>query len=201
MEYKLYFDGACELANPGGFATYGFVVFRDKELVKSENGIACEPFSTCSTNNYAEYTAMIKGLKYCVNNGISELSVKGDSKLIINQMNGIYDVKSQNIIPLFQKAKSLSQQFKKISYIWIPREQNRFADRLSKDIYKNIVRKGLFKNIDTSLIKIPFGKYKGKTFEWLVANQKSYLFWLLEQSWISPDWKSIVAVVLEKSNL
>jgi len=201
MEYKLYFDGACELTNPGGVTTYGFAVFRNKELIKTENGIACEPFSICSTNNYAEYTAMIKGLKYCIDNGISELSVKGDSKLVINQINGVYSVKSQNIIPLFQKAKDLSQQFKKISYIWIPREQNKLADRLSKDIYKKIVRKGLFKNIDTSLIKIPFGKYKGKTFEWLAMNQKSYLSWLLNQSWVPFDWKSVVTVVLEKSNL
>ena len=140
---EVYFDGACEPVNPGGIATFGFVIYKDREMVKAEKGLACEPFSSYASNNVAEYTAMIKALEFMVKNGLCgesvHVTVKGDSQLTIRQMNGIYAVRAPRIIPLFKRAKELTKKIKHIRFIWVPREQNTVADDLSHQAYTEYV--------------------------------------------------------------
>ena len=136
---EVYFDGACEPVNPGGIATFGFVVYKNGETLKTEKGLACEPFSSYASNNVAEYTAMIKSLEFIVKNGFCgkniHVTVKGDSQLTIRQMNGIYAVRAPRIIPLFKRAKELTKKIKNIRFVWVPREQNTVADDLSHQAY------------------------------------------------------------------
>ncbi|ADC64740.1 ribonuclease H [Ferroglobus placidus DSM 10642] len=131
MKGVLYFDGACLPVNPGGIATYGFVIITPSGEIVKEKGIAAEK----GTNNIAEYTALIRGLEKALELGIDELIVRGDSQLAIYQMNGVYAVKSPNIIPLWQRAMELAGKFRKIRFEWVPREQNSAADELSTQAY------------------------------------------------------------------
>ena len=133
----VYFDGACEPINPKGIATYGYVIYRDEQKITEGSGLACEPFSWNSSNNVAEYTALVKALEYLVENGLTDkqVVVRGDSQLVIRQMIGRYSVKSERIKPLYEKAVELTSKFKEIEFEWIPREYNEEADNLSHKAY------------------------------------------------------------------
>ncbi len=131
MKATLYFDGACLPINPGGVATYGYVLSSNGEIIEKKGGIAAEK----GTNNIAEYTAMIKGMARALELGFDELIVKGDSELAINQMIGRYTVRAPKIYPLWLKAQKLAKSFRRVRFEWVPREQNRIADRLSTKAY------------------------------------------------------------------
>ena len=89
-------------------------------------------FPTSSgTNNEAEYYALIKGLKLALDCNIKSIIVEGDSNLILNQMTGKYQVKAENLIPLYNSAKILDEQFDYIEYRHIKREFNKEADKLA----------------------------------------------------------------------
>jgi len=83
------------------------------------------------TNNIAEWSALIEGLKLAKAHGCRELEVRGDSQLIIRQITGRYMVKSQNLIPLYEEARKLCRNFEKISFKWVEREKNADTDALS----------------------------------------------------------------------
>ena len=119
------FDG-CSKSNPG-LAGAGAVIYRfDKEIASKIEFVGID-----KTNNFAEYRGLIIGLKQSIEMGIKNIAVEGDSLLIINQMNGVYKVKSDNLIELHNEAKELIKQFDKISFKHIYRENNRRADELS----------------------------------------------------------------------
>ena len=125
FEYKLQFDG-CSKSNPG-IAGAGAVIYKfDKELSSKVQFVGFK-----STNNMAEYTGLIIGLKLAIQLGIKSLAVEGDSLLVINQMNGIYKVKSQNLMELNNQAKQLTKQFDNIIFRHIYRTNNKRADELS----------------------------------------------------------------------
>jgi len=123
MSCILQFDGACR-GNPGPMAI-GVVVIKDgkkrKEISKRLGR---------GTNNIAEWTALIEGLKLARDKGCKELEVRGDSQLIIKQITGKYRVKSSNLIPLFNEAKKLCDNFEKLKFKWVKREDNSRTDAL-----------------------------------------------------------------------
>jgi ribonuclease HI len=144
---EVFFDGLCLPINPGGVACYAYLIKkRDGKLLHSGSGIAAEPVSPQATNNVAEYTALLKALEWLVQNGYAahKIEVRGDSQLVIKQMNGEFRVKNKRLIPLFQKAVLLKGKFKDLSISWIPREQNREADRLSERAYNNVLLENPF---------------------------------------------------------
>lgn len=138
-EIEVYFDGLCQPVNPGGIACYAFLIKSEGKTVYKDRGLAAEPFSKEATNNAAEYAALTRALEWLVANGrqSDQVRVKGDSKLVISQMKGEFKVKARSIVPLFQKAASLKVKFSKITFEWVPREQNREADKLSEEAYNN----------------------------------------------------------------
>ena len=101
-------------------------------------GIAGEPFSRDSTNNVAEYTALIKALEWLVANNLDTniIKVVGDSKLVISQLQGQFKVKSKRIIPLYRRAKKLKELFKNLEFRLVPREENKEADGLTNRAYR-----------------------------------------------------------------
>ena len=105
IEHKLQFDG-CSKSNPG-IAGAGAVIYKFNKEISNK----IQFVGNSSTNNEAEYTGLIIGLKDAINLGIKELTVEGDSLLIINQMNGIYKVKSENLIELYKEETKLKSQF------------------------------------------------------------------------------------------
>ncbi|MEM2824557.1 MAG: ribonuclease HI [Thermofilaceae archaeon] len=139
----VYFDGLCEPVNPGGIAAYGFVVYRDGERIAAGKGIVGAGYKGDDvTNNVAEYTALIRALEWLIANGCagSELVVKGDSQLVIRQLQGRYAVRSPRIAPLYRRAVELLSHFPRRRYVWIPREGNREADALSLEALREYIR-------------------------------------------------------------
>lgn len=121
---KLYTDGGSR-GNPGPSAT-GFVILDSKDKILNKGS----KYLGITTNNQAEYTALVDGLKKCQDTGVENLEVYMDSLLIINQMKGAYKVKNADLIPLYRSAIQLSNNFKSISYTHVRRELNSIADSL-----------------------------------------------------------------------
>ncbi|BCS91930.1 Ribonuclease HI [Metallosphaera sp. J1] len=133
------FDGLCEPKNPGGIATFGYVIYIDGNVLEGM-GLASEPWSPDSTNNVAEYTGLICLLSKMLSLGVTEARIEGDSQLVIRQLKGEYSVKSKRIIPLFNKAKELLSKFSSVEIVWIPREENKDADKMTRIALEKALR-------------------------------------------------------------
>lgn len=139
---EVYFDGLCQPINPGGISCYAFLVKSGGRTIYSDYGIAVEPFSQDSTNNVAEYTALVKALQWLLekNLGSAKVEVKSDSQLIVNQLTGDYKVKSKRIVSLYKQVLLLKRKFQDIEIKWVPREENREADRLTNKAYNKALQ-------------------------------------------------------------
>ena len=115
--------------NPGP-AGFGCVVWSDDhETLLAEHGQAIG----VTTNNVAEYRGLIAGLEQAHRLGATEVAVRMDSKLVVEQMSGRWKVKHAGMAELHQQARSLASTFESVSFTWIPREQNKHADRLANE--------------------------------------------------------------------
>jgi ribonuclease HI len=133
-QIQVYFDGLCQPVNPGGIACFAFIVKNAVNTIHREYGRAANN----STNNVAEYEALIKALEWLTANNYQNESIviKGDSQLVIQQIKRNFKVKAPNIIPLYRYAMSMISKFKHIQFELIPRWQNKEADRLSNLAYE-----------------------------------------------------------------
>ncbi|MCQ5376670.1 MAG: ribonuclease HI family protein [Candidatus Methanomethylicia archaeon] len=137
----LYFDGLCEPRNPGGVATYGFVLFKgSSKLCEGKGFVGAGMFGDDVTNNVAEYFALIKGMECAISHKLDELVVKGDSQLVIMQMRGAYAVRASRLLDLNRRARELALKFKKVSFEWVPRDENAEADMLSRAAFKEFLK-------------------------------------------------------------
>jgi ribonuclease HI len=122
-EAKLYTDGGSR-GNPGDSAC-AFVICNMDETVVEKSGY----YMGMATNNQAEYLGQIKGLERCRDLGINKIHLNSDSQLVVNQMNGFYKVKNQELAPLHQQLKDLAQSFEEVTFHYVPRELNKLADK------------------------------------------------------------------------
>ncbi|MFV9635978.1 bifunctional RNase H/acid phosphatase [Mycobacterium neumannii] len=115
--------------NPGP-AGYGAVVWSaDHATVFAERKEAIGH----ATNNVAEYRGLIAGLSEAASLGATEVDVRMDSKLVVEQMSGRWKVKHPDIAALYQQATALATRFDRVGYKWIPRAENSHADRLANE--------------------------------------------------------------------
>lgn len=112
--------------NPGP-ASYGVVV-RDG---KGEIAARLKKYIGHNTNNVAEYFALIAALDYAQTHGIRSLRVESDSELLVKQMRGQYKVKSEDLKPLFERAKKMSQGLEYFRIEHVYRDRNAEADALA----------------------------------------------------------------------
>jgi broad specificity phosphatase PhoE/ribonuclease HI len=84
-----------------------------------------------TTNNVAEYTGLIEGLSAALELKATEVDVRMDSKLVIEQMSGRWQIKNAGLRPLAAAAAELVARFDRVSFEWIPRERNKAADALA----------------------------------------------------------------------
>lgn len=129
MSYKkltTYTDGGAR-GNPGP-AAIGVVIKHGAETIKEFGRYLGE-----TTNNQAEYRALISALEHAAELGAEEVECMLDSELVVKQMRHEYRVKDPDLAPLFLKVYNLSQSFKKITYNHIPREKNKEADKMVND--------------------------------------------------------------------
>jgi broad specificity phosphatase PhoE/ribonuclease HI len=113
--------------NPGP-AGYGSVV---REAATGE--ILLERYGSLgtTTNNVAEYTGLIEGLRAAAELTATHVAVRMDSKLVVEQMSGRWQIKNPGLRPLAAEAAQLAARFAEVTYEWIPRERNRAADALA----------------------------------------------------------------------
>src|SRR5262249_36084033 len=83
-----------------------------------------------TTNNVAEYTAVVRALEHAKQLGASRVEVLSDSELMVNQMMGRYKVKNEGLRPLYEEARALCSAFKSVTFRHVRREENSRADRL-----------------------------------------------------------------------
>lgn len=125
MKGKLYCDGASR-GNPGE-AGIGCVIFFNGQKREISEYIGK------TTNNVAEYTALIKGLEEALRLGIEEIEVYSDSELLIRQLKGIYKVRNQGLMSLYEKVLDLLRKFNNFTLNHIGRQENTLADNLAKE--------------------------------------------------------------------
>jgi len=132
MKYTGHFDGSSK-GNPGP-SQCAWVVFDDQ---KNEIDRFIRKSKSDQTNNIAEYMGLIEILKYVLFSfTIGEIEIFGDSKLVINQVNGLWRCKAPNLKIYYHKAlehmQSLKDHKKVVTLTWVPREQNTEADNLAQ---------------------------------------------------------------------
>lgn len=124
MRVRIYTDGGSR-GNPGPAASAA--------VIQSEDG---QPLATITkylgttTNNQAEYTAIILGLQKAQKLGAREVEVLLDSELAERQLNGQYKVKNPEIAKRFLEVKNLCQSFSQVKFRHVRRENNQEADAL-----------------------------------------------------------------------
>lgn len=122
-KYSIHSDGGAR-GNPGP-AAIGVVIEKEGDVVGT-----ISRYIGNTTNNQAEYQALIAGLEEVRRLGGEEVECILDSELVVKQMQREYRVKHKDLAPLFMKVYNLSLQFKKISFRHVRREDNRAADIL-----------------------------------------------------------------------
>ena len=132
MQFTLYADGGAR-GNPGP-AGAGAVVFDQS----GKRVVEVADYLGVATNNIAEYEAVLRGMR-ALKNAYPEgyfkdatVTIKLDSKLIIEQLKGAYRVKHPNLVPRYLELKNLiARDFSRVEYIHVPRAQNVDADLLA----------------------------------------------------------------------
>ena len=83
-----------------------------------------------ATNNVAEYTAVLRALERAAELGATDVLIRSDSKLLVEQLSGNYRVKNPTLQRLHAEARALARAFPHVRYEHVPRERNRRADEL-----------------------------------------------------------------------
>lgn len=118
-------DGAAR-GNPGPAAIGA--------TIKDETGKLLATISKhigSTTNNQAEYRAVIAAIEKAISLGAKNIAVKADSELIVNQLNGRYKVKNVALRPLYQQVVQLSGRLESFKISYVPRARNAEADALA----------------------------------------------------------------------
>jgi ribonuclease HI len=124
-DFVVNIDGASR-GNPGE-ASYGFVIQdrTGKVLHKGSDTIGK------TTNNVAEYTALIRALEFALKRNIRSLEIRSDSLLLVNQMRGEFKIRSAPLAELAEECRKLLAKLDWFEIRHVPREENKLADRLA----------------------------------------------------------------------
>ena len=128
----IFTDGAAR-GNPGP-AAIGVVI-------KDEKGKLVASISRClgaTTNNQAEYRAIIAALEKAVSLGARQVTLYSDSELVVKQINGLYKIKQAALRSLYQEVVRLTGALESFKIAHVPREKNAAADELANKALDNI---------------------------------------------------------------
>ncbi len=125
-DLTIFTDGGSR-GNPGP-AAYAYVLQRP-----GRPDIEVKCFLGRTTNNVAEYTGLVKALEHAAHLGARRLAVFSDSELMVRQMNGEYRVKNEGLLPLYEQAAALRDEFDSVTIRHVRREHNKQADRLCNE--------------------------------------------------------------------
>jgi ribonuclease HI len=125
LDAVLWTDGAAR-GNPGPAGIGAILKSGSGEVLYTGS-----EFLGHTTNNVAEYKAVLLGLQGALARGVRSIEVRADSELLIKQLKGEYRVKSPGLRPLFDEARKLLARFASVKLTHIRRELNGEADRLA----------------------------------------------------------------------
>jgi len=133
MSVVIFTDGGAR-GNPGP-AGAGWLIYEDDPSTSSGRLLAKSKkyLGEKQTNNWAEYEALILGLQEAKKRGLTKraIEVRMDSELIVKQMSGEYQVKEETLWPQYMKVHNLLvANFPEFTFVHIPREKNKEADKL-----------------------------------------------------------------------
>jgi ribonuclease HI len=127
LKARLHTDGGAR-GNPGP-AAYGFVLEGEDGTVLAAEGHAIGS----ATNNVAEYSGLVAGLRKAIELHVSDLEVVSDSELMVKQMRGEYRVKNEALRGLSIEAGTLARRLDRVEYRHVRRAHNELADSLVND--------------------------------------------------------------------
>ncbi|MBE0433642.1 ribonuclease HI family protein [candidate division WOR-3 bacterium] len=129
----IFVDGSSR-GNPGP-AGIGVVVF---DAGSEEVSAEISTYIGITTNNVAEYEAVIHALKWMKDSSVRCAVIKLDSELVYRQLTGKYRVKSPHIALLMKRLSVLRSEVGEVKFMLIPREENKLADRLAQKASKRV---------------------------------------------------------------
>lgn len=121
---QIFIDGAAR-GNPGP-AGIGVLIKNGSQTILEVSDFIGE-----TTNNVAEYEALLRGLVEANKLNINQIEVISDSELLVKQIKGEYRVKNESLKPLFEQAQELIQLFSSFKITHVRREKNKAADKLA----------------------------------------------------------------------
>ncbi len=124
----IYSDGGSR-GNPGPSAC-GYVIMNSKQEVIDQGG----EYLGITTNSQAEYHGVRLGLEKALALGLKNIRFCIDSMLVVNQMNGIYNIKNRELWPINERIRQLVTQFHKVSFMHVGRDLNQYADGMVNKI-------------------------------------------------------------------
>lgn len=135
--FILYVDGSSR-GNPGP-AGIGVAVFKEKQDKEPFKKIS--RFIGYTTNNVAEYEAVIEALKWAINSNALHSLIVLDSELVFNQITGRYRARTPHIQRLLNRWNRLKNRAGNIKFKLVPRKKNRWANRLAQKASKQGLKK------------------------------------------------------------
>ncbi len=124
-EVLIHTDGASR-GNPGA-ASAGLVVYDKGKVCIYEEAFLLGT----KTNNFAEYSAVLRALYLSSENKVKNLLLKTDSEFLVKQLSGLYKVRSPNIKKLYEECKKWEAEILQVQFQHVRREQNKRADELA----------------------------------------------------------------------
>ena len=125
MEYSIYIgfsDGGSR--HTQNSASAAWVIYTPTGQVLSSGGVCLQS----SSNNVAEYSAIIELLQDAISHGVLSLEVRLDSQLLVSQLNGLYRIRDLTLLRRLLHVRLLERQFDNITYIHVPRIFNQVAN-------------------------------------------------------------------------
>lgn len=118
----IYVDGASR-GNPGP-SGIGYQIIDAEGHTLEQGG----EFIGFATSRVAEYYAMRNGIEHAIKLGLKSARFVADSLMVINQLNGVFAVKNQDIRPIYNNIQKLLENFESVSFTHVPRSENSVAD-------------------------------------------------------------------------
>ena len=128
-------DGASR-GNPGP-SGIGYCIHDDSGKIIEQGG----EFIGFATSRVAEYYAMKKGIERALEMNYKTVRFISDSLMVVNQLNGIFTVKNQDILPIYNELQEKIDQFDAVSFTHVPRSENTIADSEANAAIDKILKK------------------------------------------------------------
>ena len=118
----VYVDGGSK-GNPGPAAIGYYIIGEDGREIKRGG-----EFIGFATSRVTEYYAMKEGVEQAIELGLKRVRFVGDNLMMINQLKGVYQVKSMDLIPIYNDIQNLLKEFEAVAFVHVKRDQNAQAD-------------------------------------------------------------------------